>query len=146
MPAKDIYHDTVKNALIKDGWTITHDPLVLRWGTTDVFIDLGAAQLLAAERYGRKIAVEVKSFVGRSDVDDLEKALGQYILYHDILTQREPDRVLYLAVHEEVFFGVFEEAIGRLLLEKTSGLSCSFLIGEKRLFCDGYPRHLPTGH
>ena len=85
MPAKDIYHDTVKNALIKDGWTITHDPLVLRWGTTDVFIDLGAEQLLAAERHGRKIAVEVKSFVGRSDVDDLEKALGQYILYHDIL-------------------------------------------------------------
>jgi len=24
MPAKDIYHDQVKNALIKDGWTITH--------------------------------------------------------------------------------------------------------------------------
>jgi XisH protein len=117
MPAKDIYHDTVKNALIKDDWTITHDPLVLRWGTTDVFIDLGAEQLLAAERHGRKIAVEVKSFVGRSDVDDLEKALGQYILYHDILTQREPDRVLYLAAHEEVFFGIFEEAIGRLLLE-----------------------------
>ena len=110
MPAKDIYRDTVKNALIKDGWTITHDPLVLRWGTTDVFIDLGAEQLLAAERHGRKIAVEVKSFVGRSDVDDLEKALGQYM-------QREPDRVLYLAVHEEVFFGIFEEAIGRLLLE-----------------------------
>ena len=55
--------------------------------------------------------------MGRSDVDDLEKALGQYILYHDILTQREPDRVLYLAVHEEVFSGIFEEAIGRLLLE-----------------------------
>ena len=30
MPAKDIHHDTVKNALIKDGWTITHDPLRLR--------------------------------------------------------------------------------------------------------------------
>ena len=28
MPVKDIYHDTVKNALIKDGWTITHDPLI----------------------------------------------------------------------------------------------------------------------
>jgi hypothetical protein len=24
MPAKDIYHDTVKNALIKDGWVITN--------------------------------------------------------------------------------------------------------------------------
>jgi XisH protein len=82
MPARDIYHDAVKNALIKDGWTITHDPFVLRWGTIDVYIDLGAEQLLAAERQGLKIAVEVKSFVGRSDVDDLEKALGQYILYH----------------------------------------------------------------
>ena len=30
MPAKDIYHDTVKTALIKDGWTITHDPLTIR--------------------------------------------------------------------------------------------------------------------
>src|SRR5260221_12842553 len=44
MPAKDIYHETVKNALLKDGWTITHDPLVLRWGTTDVYVDLGAEQ------------------------------------------------------------------------------------------------------
>ena len=80
MPAKDIYHDIVKNALIKDGWTITHDQLVLRWGTTDVYVDLGAEQLLAAEKHGQKIAVEIKSFVGRSDVDDLEKALGQYLL------------------------------------------------------------------
>ncbi len=29
MPAKDIYHNQVKNALIKDGWTITDDPLIL---------------------------------------------------------------------------------------------------------------------
>ncbi|WP_373529451.1 element excision factor XisH family protein [Nostoc sp.] len=28
-----------------------------------------------------KIVVEVKSFVGQSDVKDLEQALGQYILY-----------------------------------------------------------------
>ncbi len=117
MPAKDIYHDTARSALLKDGWTITHDPFVLRWGTTDVFIDLGAEQLFAAERHGQKIAVEVKSFVGRSDVDDLEKALGQYILYHDILAKTEPERVLYLAVHEEVLLGIFDEAIGRLLLE-----------------------------
>ncbi|MCP5029653.1 MAG: fatty-acid synthase, partial [Actinomycetia bacterium] len=30
MPAKDLYHDVVKNALVKDGWEITHDPLTLR--------------------------------------------------------------------------------------------------------------------
>jgi hypothetical protein len=30
MPAKDIYHDTVKNALIKEGWTITPDQLFIQ--------------------------------------------------------------------------------------------------------------------
>ncbi len=118
MPAKDIYHDTVKNALLNEGWTVTHDPLVLRWGTTDVYIDLGAEQLLAAEKQGQKIAVEIKSFVGQSHIDDLEKALGQYILYRNILEEKEPDRVLYLAVHEEALENVFEEAIGQLLIEK----------------------------
>ncbi|MEM1122330.1 MAG: element excision factor XisH family protein, partial [Bacteroidota bacterium] len=27
MAAKDIFHETVKEALVKDGWIITHDPL-----------------------------------------------------------------------------------------------------------------------
>jgi hypothetical protein len=75
MPARDIYHNNVKSALIKDGWAITHDPLRLEWGGKDMFVDLGAEQLIGAQRAGRKIAIEVKSFVGRSDVDDLEKAL-----------------------------------------------------------------------
>ena len=26
MPARDYYHDVVRNAIQKDGWTITHDP------------------------------------------------------------------------------------------------------------------------
>jgi hypothetical protein len=38
MPAKDIYHDVVKKALIKDGWTITHDPYILKWGSKDMYI------------------------------------------------------------------------------------------------------------
>ncbi len=42
MPAKDIYHDRLKNALIKDGWIITHDPLRLKWGVKDMYVDLGA--------------------------------------------------------------------------------------------------------
>ncbi len=28
MSAKDIFHNTVRLALEKDGWTITHDPLL----------------------------------------------------------------------------------------------------------------------
>lgn len=88
MPAKDVYHQTVKEALRRDGWTITHDPLALKVGRKDLFVDLGAEQLLIAEKAGRKIAVEIKSFVGASNVAELEKALGQYILYHDVLEER----------------------------------------------------------
>lgn len=71
MPAKDIYHDQVKQALERDGWTITHDPLTLPWGRTSVQIDLGAERLVAAEKDGAKIAVEIKSFLSRSRIDDL---------------------------------------------------------------------------
>ena len=117
MPVKDIYHDAVRNALIKDGWTITHDPLILKWGLKDLYVDLGAERLVAAEKEGRKIAVEIKSFVSQSEVEDLENAIGQFVLYHDILNRIEPDRVLYLAVREAIFTSVFEEPIGQVLLE-----------------------------
>jgi len=92
MAAKDIYHDKAKNALIKDGWKITHDPLRLSWGSKDMYVDLGAEQILAAERSGQKIAVEVKSFVGLSEMEDTEKALGQYLLYRSVLARTEPGR------------------------------------------------------
>ncbi|PHM10325.1 element excision factor XisH family protein [Nostoc sp. 'Peltigera malacea cyanobiont' DB3992] len=116
MPARDLYHNNVKNALIKDKWIITHDPLTLKFGKKDLYVDLGAKQLLAAQKAESKIAVVIKSFTDSSDVDDLEKALGQYILYQDILIELEPERMLYLAVPNRVFDDLFEEPIGKLLL------------------------------
>ncbi len=62
--------------------------------------------------------MEIKSFTGRSDINDLEKALGQYILYHDILTEVEPSRELFLAVPNTVAEDLFEEPVGKLLLKK----------------------------
>lgn len=118
MPARDIYHDKVKNALIKDGWTITHDPLRLSWGGRDMYVDLGAERLLAAEKAGQRIAVEVKSFVGASEMDDLEKAIGQFVLYQAVLAEREPDRLLFLAVPQFVLRDVFEQPLGELLFQK----------------------------
>ena len=117
MPAKDIYHDDCKNALVRDDWTITHDPLRIQWGTKDMYIDLGAEQLMAAERVGRKIAVEVKSFVGPSEIEDLKLALGQYVLYRNVLSRTEPDRDLYLGIRRAIFRELFEEPIGQLLIE-----------------------------
>lgn len=120
MPAKDIYHLNVKQALIKNGWTITHDPLRLAWGGRDMYVDLGAERLLAAEKAGQRIAVEVKSFIGDSEIDDLEKALGQYIVYRAVLAETEPQRVLYLAVPNAIVRDVFEEPLGQLLLKNYS--------------------------
>ncbi|BAS60110.1 XisH protein (plasmid) [Leptolyngbya boryana NIES-2135] len=40
MSAKDLFHDAVKQALIRDGWTITDDPLVVRYGLTNLKVDL----------------------------------------------------------------------------------------------------------
>ncbi|VXD11285.1 conserved hypothetical protein [Planktothrix serta PCC 8927] len=118
MPAKDIYHDDVKIALEKDGWTITKDPLVLQWGSKDLFVDLGAEKLLAAQRQNEKIAVEIKSFAGSSQVNDLEKAVGQYIVYRNILEEIETDRILYLAIPKKAFQDIFSEPLGRLVVRK----------------------------
>ena len=118
MPAKDIYHDAVKNALIKDGWTITDDPLILSIGKKDLFIDLGAEKLIAAEKSNQKIAVEIKSFIGKSRVDDLEKALGQYILYREILREKKQKRILYLALKVSAYEDIFEQPIGKILLKQ----------------------------
>ena len=115
--AKDIYHDTVRIALEKDGWTITDDPLTLRIGKRDLFVDLGAEKLIAAEREGQKIAVEIKSFISKSPIKDLENALGQYILYVKILSRLEPERLLYLAVQQEVYINFFSEEIVQIILD-----------------------------
>jgi hypothetical protein len=101
MPAADRIHAAVKNALIKDGWTITDDPYTIVYKDLRLFADLGADRALAAERGSDRIVVEVKSFVGRSLLEDLERALGQYVLYLSLLELTAPERRLYLAVSRE---------------------------------------------
>ncbi len=117
MAAKDLYHDTVKAALLKDGWNITDDPFTLEAGKRDLFVDFGAEKLLIAQRDNQKIAVEVKSFISASPVHDLEQALGQYLLYEDLLTRSHPDRMLYLAVRDAVYNSFFQEEIVQIVLE-----------------------------
>jgi hypothetical protein len=117
MPAKDTYHDSVKNALIKDGWTITHDPYTLTFGQTDVFVDLGAERVLAAEKQGEKIVVEIKSFRGASDIRELEQAIGQYVFYRSLLSRIEPDRKLFLAVPQSVLVSTLGKPIAQPVME-----------------------------
>ena len=82
-----------------------------------MFVDLGAERFLAAEKQNIKIAVEIKSFIGASEVEDLRNAIGQYILHRAALKRFELSRLLYLAIREITFIKIFEEEIGQALLE-----------------------------
>jgi hypothetical protein len=118
MPAKDIFHDCVKHALIKDGWIVTDDPLSLKIGKKDLFVDLAAEKMLIAEKENQKIAIEIKSFVGTSEVEDLKNALGQYVLYEKIIKRQLLERILYLAIRETTYNNLFSQEIGQILLEE----------------------------
>ena len=73
---------------------------------------------VAAERDGERIAVEIKSFVSLSAVNDLKEAAGQFWLYDLVLqdTMAEADRTLFLAVRSGVYDAVFVKGIGKLFL------------------------------
>jgi hypothetical protein len=102
--AKDIYHQNVKEALIKDGWTITHDPYVIRLGGRDsVEADLGAEKMFIAEKENVRIVVETKSFLNRSLIYDFHSAYGQFAFYKKALQKLEHDRLIYLAMPYDTY-------------------------------------------
>jgi hypothetical protein len=107
MAARDAFHESVSNGLLKDGWMITDDPLVVQFGGLDLYIDLGAEKLIAAEKEGTRIAVEIKSFLGPSLLSDFHTALGQFLNYRLALEAQDPQRVLYLAVPYDAYVAFF---------------------------------------
>jgi XisH protein len=107
MSRKDTFHEIVRHALEKDGWKITHDPLMLRYELGNLYSDLGAEKILAAEREGQKIAVEVKSFVRNSAISEFHTALGQFISYRILLSEQYPEYILYLAVPFDAYTSFF---------------------------------------
>jgi hypothetical protein len=119
--AKDKIHLAVKNALIKDGWSITHDPYKLKVLDVEQEIDLGAEEVLAAEREGRKIAVEVKSFIKGSFINEFHGVLGQFLNYEMSLEEQEIERTLYIAIPSvihEMFFHkrAIQKAVNRFAI------------------------------
>ena len=107
--AKDVFHQQVKSALIKDGWKITHDPLTIRISeAVKLQIDLAAESAIAAERDSEKIAVEIKSFIGDSDISAFHTALGQYLNYFQALEEQEPERIVFLAIPVETYQDFFQ--------------------------------------
>ena len=115
--ARDLFHDNVREALIKEGWHITDDPLTFKIGKVQVQIDLGAEKLIAAERGADKIAIEIKTFNNLSFITALYEAVGKYIIYRNVLKIIQPERILYLAIPESIFNRFFEEMVIQKTME-----------------------------
>lgn len=116
MPRRDLYHNLVKNALVKEGWSVTHDPLVLGDLELRVYPDLGAEKNVAAQGV-RRLVIEIKVFGTIGQLSELQKAIGQYILYRSILRRRESTRLPYLAVPSDVYRGLFQKTIIQNLIQ-----------------------------
>lgn len=109
MAAKDLFHNVVRKALLKEQWTITADPLVIKIEGVKFEIDLAAEKVFAAEKDGRKIAVEIKCFLNPSLISEFHAALGQFLNYRLALQMSEPERILYLALSLDTYESFFHE-------------------------------------
>jgi hypothetical protein len=117
MPALDKIHDAVRNALIKDGWTITDDPFTIQYEDVELFADLAAERPLAAQRGEERVVVEIKSFLGPSLQREWQTALGQYVIYRDLLGVVAPDREVFLAVGAATFAQFFKRKSVQLVVQ-----------------------------
>jgi hypothetical protein len=116
--ARDKFHFIVREALEKDGWTISDDPFRLSHGSKDIEIDLGAEKLLAAERGTEKIVVEVKSFLTKSAFYELHTAVGQFRNYRRVMRLENVEHELFLAMPLDTFNLLFNDDFGQLTIEE----------------------------
>jgi CRISPR/Cas system-associated exonuclease Cas4 (RecB family) len=151
MPQLDRIHGAVKAELIADGWAITAEQKRLRISLrVKLFgiIDLLAEQAITAERAGRKIAVEVKSFHSRrSAIVTLLTDLAETITLDQeveavVIAAREGDNYQLLYIGWEGEQRVFETAVYIRLRHNTIWIEHNALpvrIGEL-LVAAGVPR------
>ena len=114
MPKRDSIHDIVRVALEKDGWKITHDPFTIATVDGDeIHIDLAAERIITAEKGDDKIAVEIKTLVGKSLITEFYSALGKYQLYGVAIEDAVIDRVLFLAMPELIYQKAWKHSLIR---------------------------------
>ena len=115
MPAKDRYHDTVKRALIKDGWNIVHEQYFIKYDARHLWIDIQAEQATDQQI----VLIEIKGFEDvASPIQYLEATLGQYLLYQAVIEALEISIPIFLAVPINAYNGFLSQAISQVGLRK----------------------------
>lgn len=117
MPRKDAIHEAVRNALLKDGWTITDDPYHIQYEEVSVFADLRVERSEVQGLIRRALVIEIKGFSGLSPMHQLEEALGQYQIYRSYLRDTAPEERVYLAVDSETYDTLFVRRAFRRIVE-----------------------------
>lgn len=115
MPAKDRYHDTVVRALVKAGWSIVDEQVKVEIARRRLWIDIHAQQ----SDLQLAILVEVKGFENSpSPIEELAKAVGQYLIYQTALSAVDIKFPLYLAVPQSAYQGILSEPIGQSIVKQ----------------------------
>ncbi len=97
MPTEDICQPQVVTALKKDGWIITGQQVYLLKGEHAIFIDIEAA------KQPQHAFIEVKCFPENNTSTEFYIAVGQYLVYRQILSTQKPQHRLYLAMPQVVY-------------------------------------------
>lgn len=101
MPAKDLLHDVVRRALEKAGWRIISESQTITFNDRTLYLDI------IAEKDGKRIVVEVKG-ASFSSMTQLERALGQFVLYRHVLNRDFANIELFIAAPEGEVQKVFD--------------------------------------
>lgn len=106
MPALDSCHQQIVNALRKAGWKIRDEPYYLLFEDFSVFPDIRASQTNGSIE--EIVIVEVKCFLDeKSYLDELYRAIGQYLIYRNVLRLGGISAKLYLAIPHTVYDRIF---------------------------------------
>jgi hypothetical protein len=116
--ADDRIKPMVVNALVKDGWTITHDPYGLQLEKDNYEVDLAAERnVVGAVKAGELVAVEIKSFLSKSILHEFGNAYGQFDMYRLLMADKEPDRRLYIGLGLDMYKTILTRASLRKMIE-----------------------------
>src|SRR5688572_2167293 len=97
MPTQDTCQPEVIAALQKDGCIIIGQQVHIPKPDLYIFIDIEAA------KEDQQAFIEVKCFPEANSTTEFYIAIGQYLLYRQVITTQKPDATLYLAIPEHIF-------------------------------------------